>query len=116
MRLVGELVAWQSVQDFQKRRLLGLPTPDEELMGLHREIVSTRAGDRAADLHSSLPMSDEKGATEDEVERIKVIRGTEALGYEGSGREEHSGEKRVEQDQDLESDLADNQPGQVPER
>jgi hypothetical protein len=57
---------------------------------------------------------DEKGAVEDEVEKIRVIRGTEVLGYEGSGREEHSGENAPRQPADLESDLADNEPDQVP--
>ena len=56
-------------------------------------------------------MNDEKGATEDEVEKISVIRGSEALGYEGSGREEHSGENAPRrQSGDLRDDLADNRP------
>lgn len=55
-------------------------------------------------------MNDDKGATEDEVEKIDVIRGSEVLGYEGSGREEHSGEKSAPRRDsgDLKSDLADN--------
>jgi hypothetical protein len=55
-------------------------------------------------------MNDEKGATEDEVEKIDVIRGTEALGYEGSGREEHSGENAPREPKDLSDELADNRP------
>jgi hypothetical protein len=56
-------------------------------------------------------MNDEKGATEDEVEKIDVIRGSEALGYEGSGREEHSGENTPRTPRgDLRDDLADNRP------
>ena len=55
-------------------------------------------------------MTDEKGATEDEVETINVIRGSEALGYEGSGREEHSGENAPREPKDLCDDLADNGP------
>ena len=35
---------------------------------------------------------DEKGATEEDKQKIEVIRGAEVLGYEGAGREEHSGE------------------------
>jgi len=58
-------------------------------------------------------MNDEKGATEDEVENIDVIRGAEALGYEGSGREEHSGENRPRQSNDLRDDLADNRPEDI---
>lgn len=56
-------------------------------------------------------MNDEKGATEDEVEKIDVIRGSEVLGYEGSGREEHSGENTPKPSRgDLRDDLADNRP------
>jgi len=55
-------------------------------------------------------MNDEKGATEDEVEKIDVIRGSEALGYEGSGREEHSGENAPQEPGDLRDELADNEP------
>ena len=53
-------------------------------------------------------MSDDKGATEDEIEKINVIRGNEVLGYEGSGREEHSGENAPKEANDLRGDLADN--------
>ena len=55
-------------------------------------------------------MNDEKGATEDKVEEIDVIRGSEALGYEGSGREEHSGENAPREPKDLTDELADNLP------
>ena len=55
-------------------------------------------------------MNDEKGATEDEVEKIDAIRGTEVLGYEGSGREEHSGENSPEEPTSLKDELADNRP------
>jgi len=55
-------------------------------------------------------MNDEKGATEDETEKIDAIRGTEALGYEGSGREEHSGENSPREPRDLTDELANNQP------
>ncbi len=58
-------------------------------------------------------MDDEKGATEDEVEKIDVIRGTEVLGYEGSGREEHSGENAPCEPKDLRDELADNEPEDV---
>ncbi len=53
-------------------------------------------------------MSDDKGATEEEVQKIDVIRGSEALGYEGAGREEHSGENAPKEPGDLRGDLADN--------
>lgn len=53
-------------------------------------------------------MSDDKGATEEEVQKIDVIRGAEALGYEGAGREEHSGENAPKEPGDLRGELADN--------
>lgn len=56
-------------------------------------------------------MADEKGATEDKVQKIDTIRGEEVLGYEGSGREEHSGENKPRKKTgDLEADLANNRP------
>lgn len=48
---------------------------------------------------------DDKGATEDQVQRIEEIKGGEALGYIGEAREEHSGENEPRQD----GDLADNE-------
>jgi hypothetical protein len=56
---------------------------------------------------------DEKGATEAEVEKIDTIKGTEVLGYEGAGREEHSGENSPRESTKLTDDLADNKPDQV---
>jgi hypothetical protein len=47
------------------------------------------------------------------VEKISVIRGAEVLGYEGAGREEHSGENSPEEAPDQKSELADNKPEQV---
>ncbi len=61
-------------------------------------------------------MEDEKGATEDKMQKIDVIRGTEVLGYEGSGREEHSGENAPRQPKDLSDELADNKPEDVGSR
>lgn len=66
-------------------------------------------GDQAGPLHSLPGMSDEK-STEEQVDRTKAIRGSESLGYEGSGREEHSGENSPVKNPDLESGLADNLP------
>lgn len=53
---------------------------------------------------------DEKGATEEQNEKIEVIRGAESLGYEGAGREEHSGENSPRPPRDLRDELADNEP------
>lgn len=58
--------------------------------------------------------NDEKGATESEVVKIGTIRGKEALGYEGGGRGEHSGENAPDPPaDDLRDDLADNRPEDV---
>ncbi len=56
---------------------------------------------------------DEKGATENQVQKIDTIKGSEVLGYEGAGREEHSGENSPRESGKLTDDLADNQPDQV---
>jgi hypothetical protein len=57
---------------------------------------------------------DEKGATEAEMEKIDTINGSEVLGYEGAGREEHSGENSPRKKSGkLTDDLADNKPEQV---
>jgi hypothetical protein len=54
--------------------------------------------------------NDEKGATEKDMQKIHVIRGSEALGYEGAGREEHSGENSPTRKSDPRDELADNKP------
>ena len=59
-------------------------------------------------------MSDDKGATEDQVDRIRTIQGSEVLGYEGAGREEHSGENSPKKPRDLKSGLADNEEKDLP--
>ena len=55
----------------------------------------------------------EKDSTEDQMEKIQVIRGAEVLGYEGAGREEHSGENVPDEPGSLTDELADNKPEQV---
>jgi hypothetical protein len=54
--------------------------------------------------------NDEKGATEAQVEKIEAIVGSEVLGYEGAGREEHSGENSPTKPTNLDDELADNRP------
>ncbi len=54
--------------------------------------------------------NDEKGATEAQTEKIHAIVGSEALGYAGAGREEHSGENSPVEPKDLQDELADNRP------
>jgi hypothetical protein len=56
---------------------------------------------------------DEKGATEAQMEKIDTIKGSEVLGYEGAGREEHSGENSPKKSKKLTDDLADNKPDQT---
>ena len=52
--------------------------------------------------------SDAKGATDRQVERIEEIHGSEVLGYQGEGAEEHSGE-RGGHPLDATEDMADNE-------
>lgn len=56
---------------------------------------------------------DEKGATEEQVQRIHGIKGDEVLGYQGEGREEHSGENSPKESQTMGGELADNRPEQI---
>ena len=53
---------------------------------------------------------DEKGATEKDMQKIDAIRGSEVLGYEGSGRAEHSGDQSPKPPTDQGDELADNKP------
>lgn len=59
--------------------------------------------------------AEEKGAKEDQVQKIEAIVGDEVLGYEGSARGEHSGQASLRDDGEelLEDRLADNRPDQV---
>ncbi len=57
-------------------------------------------------------MSEQK-STEEMNEKITVIKGSEALGYEGRGREEESGENAPKESSSLTDDLADNSPGDL---
>ena len=54
--------------------------------------------------------NDEKKPTESQVEKIHAIVGNEALGYDGGGRGEHSGENSPSAPKDLPDKLADNRP------
>lgn len=59
---------------------------------------------------------EEKGAREDQIEKIDAIVGDEVLGYEGSAQGEHSGQdsgRPTRSDGDLEDKLADNRPEQM---
>ena len=56
------------------------------------------------------PMDEKLKSTEEQLVKIDVIDGTEVLGYEGSGREEHSGENAPRASDKMKDDLADNAP------
>ena len=59
---------------------------------------------------------EEQGAMEEQMQKIDAIVGDEVLGYEGSAREEHSGQSSAgdERSEDgLEDRLADNRPEQM---
>jgi hypothetical protein len=57
--------------------------------------------------------TDKPKSTEEQVERIEAIVGSDALGYQGSGREEHSGENSPKPSTSLTDDLADNSPADL---
>lgn len=57
---------------------------------------------------------DSKGASEDEVRRIETIDRTEALGYDGEARGEHSGQNEPVHSVSIEDELADNEPDETP--
>ena len=54
-------------------------------------------------------------STEEQVVRIDTIVGDEVLGYQGEGREEHSGQPDPEEGDNtgIGHDIADNRPEQV---
>ncbi|HUP63956.1 MAG TPA: hypothetical protein VM557_01575 [Thermoanaerobaculia bacterium] len=52
---------------------------------------------------------DSKGAVEEDNQKTTLIKGDEVLGYDGAGREEHSGQNSPTSD----SGLADNEPERV---
>jgi hypothetical protein len=58
----------------------------------------------------SMGNDEKKRAIESQVEKIDAIVGREVLGYDGAGREEHSGENSPTAPKDLEDELADNRP------
>jgi len=59
---------------------------------------------------------EEQGAMEEQMQKIDAIVGDEVLGYEGSGREEHSGQSSAgdeRREDGLGDRLADNRPEQM---
>jgi hypothetical protein len=55
----------------------------------------------------------EQGATEEQNEKIDAIVGDEVLGYDGSGRGEHSGQVSEPNKERITDALANNRPEQV---
>ncbi len=58
----------------------------------------------------------EQGAVEEQMQKIDAIVGDEVLGYDGSAREEHSGQSSADDERSedgLEDRLADNRPEQM---
>ena len=56
---------------------------------------------------------EEQGAKEEQNVKIDAIVGDEVLGYDGSGRGEHSGQESVPVKERLSDKLANNRPEQV---
>jgi hypothetical protein len=56
---------------------------------------------------------EEQGATEEQNVKIDAIVGDEVLGYDGSGRGEHSGQESAPTSDELPDALANNRPEQV---
>lgn len=56
---------------------------------------------------------EEQGATEEQNEKIDAIVGDEVLGYDGSGRGEHSGQVSTPGKERFSDALANNRPDQV---
>lgn len=66
------------------------------------------------DTHESeKPAIYEQGATEEQTEKIEAIVGDEVLGYDGSGRGEHSGQSSAPDAERSSGVLADNRPEQL---
>lgn len=56
---------------------------------------------------------EEQGATEEQNVKIDAIVGDEVLGYDGSGRGEHSGQASAPNKERVTDPLANNRPEQV---
>ena len=56
---------------------------------------------------------EEQGATEEQNEKIDAIVGDEVLGYDGSGRGEHSGQESERHEESFGDSLANNRPEEV---
>ncbi|HVT02660.1 MAG TPA: hypothetical protein VHL58_04705 [Thermoanaerobaculia bacterium] len=59
------------------------------------------------------PGPEGKGATEEQVQRIQAIKGSETLGNKGEAHEEHTGQNSPRRNPDPTDDLADNRPEDI---
>ncbi|HUP63303.1 MAG TPA: hypothetical protein VNA69_23135 [Thermoanaerobaculia bacterium] len=66
-----------------------------------------------ADIPGEQRFIEEQGATEEQTDKIDAIVGDEVLGYDGSGRGEHSGQESVPTSDRITDALANNRPEQV---
>lgn len=66
-----------------------------------------------AELTEGQSFIEEQGATEEQTEKIDAIVGDEVLGYDGSGRGEHSGQQSAPTPKRITDALANNRPEQV---
>jgi NTP pyrophosphatase (non-canonical NTP hydrolase) len=60
------------------------------------------------------PSDEQQKSTEEQVEKIEAIDSYDSLGYQGAGREEHSGENTPDEHEELGDELADNEPHERP--
>ena len=66
-----------------------------------------------ADVPGEQRFIEEQKATEEQTDKIDAIVGDEALGYDGSGRGEHSGQESVPTSDRITDALANNRPEQM---
>jgi hypothetical protein len=59
------------------------------------------------------PVIEEQDSTEEQTVKIDAIVGDEVLGYDGSGRGEHSGQTEAPDADPVTDPLANNRPDQV---
>lgn len=83
---------------------------------LHTESIAGDPFGRDRQASAQPRVVEEQGAVEEQNQKIDAIVGDEVLGYEGSGREEHTGQRPARDDRgrnDLDDRLADNRPEQM---
>lgn len=84
-----------------QKLVTGVPLAHPRLMSDHKA---------AAD---ETPVIEEQDSTEEQNVKIDAIVGDEVLGYDGSGRGEHSGQTEAPEPERITDPLANNRPDQV---